>query len=74
MFHLVVPVCGLPLPGSIQSAAPSAVPASPAAGCTQIRLNGPRSRSRAFMTQFKATPPARQRFSSPVAPCSQSAS
>ena len=35
---------------SIQSAVPRDVPASPAAGWTQIFRNGPRSRSRAFIT------------------------
>lgn len=51
---------------SIHQAAPSAVPASSAAGCVQIFANGPWSRSQAFITQFSATPPARQRVSSLV--------
>src|SRR5215472_6944575 len=48
-------------------------PASPAAGCTHIRLNGPLSRSRAFITQLSATPPARHRLYALVACWSQEA-
>ena len=58
---------------SSQSAAPSAVPASPAAGCTQISSNGPSSRRRALSTQLSATPPAMHNRRSPVASCSQCA-
>ena len=54
-------------------AAPSAVPASPAAGCTQICSNGPSAASRELATQFSATPPAMHRFGSFVRACSQRA-
>src|SRR5204862_538947 len=40
------------------SAAPRAVPASPAAGCTHNRRYGPCADSRALATQLSATPPA----------------
>ena len=44
------------------AAAPSAPPASPAAGCTNSRSNGPSRRMRPLATQLSATPPAMQRF------------
>ena len=43
------------------SAAPSAPPASPAAGWIQISSNGPSRRMRPLPTQLSATPPARHR-------------
>ena len=45
-----------------KSAAPSAPPASPAAGWIQICSNGPSRRSRPLATQLSATPPARHRL------------
>ena len=56
------------------SAPPSAVPASPAAGCTQTVSNGPSAASRELATQFSATPPAMVSTRSPVCSCSQRAS
>ncbi len=53
----------------MKSAAPSAPPASPAAGWIQIRSNGPSRRMRPLPTQLSATPPARQRFFIPVWAC-----
>ena len=47
------------------SAAPSAPPASPAAGWIQMSSNGPSRSSRPLATQFSATPPARTRFFMP---------
>ncbi len=44
------------------SAAPSAPPASPAAGCTQMFSNLPSRNTLPFATQLSATPPARHRF------------
>ena len=44
------------------SAAPSAPPASPAAGWIQMSSNGPSRSSRPLATQFSATPPARTRL------------
>lgn len=55
------------------SAAPSAAPASPAADCTHTRANEPWSRSRAFITQLRATPPARHKSPAPLASRSQRA-
>ena len=54
-------------------AAPRAPPASPAAGCTKTRRKGPSRQSRALATLFSATPPARQRSSSPVSRCNRRA-
>ena len=51
------------------SAAPTAPPASPAAGWIQIVSNGPSRRSRPLATQLSATPPARHRFFMPVVAC-----
>src|SRR2546422_6093446 len=48
---------------------PRAPPASPAAGWIQSRLKGPSRKIRPLATQLSATPPARQRFSSPVSRC-----
>ena len=48
------------------SAAPSAPPASPAAGWIQMRSKLPSRRILPLATQLSATPPARQRFSAPV--------
>lgn len=52
-----------------KSAAPSAPPASPAAGWIQIRSNGPSRRTRPLATQLSATPPASVRFEEPVTSC-----
>ena len=54
------------------SAAPTAIPESPAAGWTKTSSNGVSGRMRPLATAFSATPPARQRFGIPVR--SQSAS
>ena len=48
------------------SAAPSAPPASPAAGWIQRRSAIPLRSSLPLATQLSATPPARQRFADPV--------
>ncbi len=48
------------------SAAPTAPPASPAAGCSHRLSNKPCFSSLPLATQLSATPPARQRFFSPV--------
>ena len=50
-------------------AAPSAPPASPAAGWIQTWSNGPSRRIFPFPTQFSATPPAMHRLGSPVSAC-----
>ena len=42
------------------------MPESPAAGWTYTSSNGVSGRMRPFATAFSATPPARQRFGSPV--------
>ena len=52
------------------SAAPSAFPASPAAGWMNMCSNGVSWSSRAFITEFSATPPASARFLEPVRSCS----
>ena len=66
---------GRPARARTCSAAPRAVPASPAAGCTQTSLEGPsRARSALLATQFSATPPAMASTRSPVRSCSQPAS
>ena len=55
-------------------AAPSDVPASPAAGCTHTSSNGVSRQMRVLATQFNAVPPAMARVRSPVRSCSQQAS
>jgi|OM-RGC.v1.036520639 hypothetical protein len=47
-------------------AAPKAPPASPAAGCTHIFSKIFSFCNTPFATQFKATPPAKHKFFSPV--------
>ena len=56
---VVIGASSSPASAATVSAAPRAVPESPAAGCTQISANGPSSSNRVLATQFKATPPAR---------------
>ena len=53
----------------MNSATPSAPPASPAAGWIQTLSNGPSRRIRPLPTQLSATPPARQRLRIPVSAC-----
>ena len=53
----------------IQSATPSAPPASPAAGCTQMSSKGVSRRTWPLATQLSATPPAITRFFIPVRAC-----
>ena len=49
-----------------QSAAPIALPASPAAGWIHSSSNGPSRSRRPLATQLSATPPARHSFFMPV--------
>ena len=60
-----------PCSALICSAAPSAVPESPAAGCTQTCSKGVSRQMRVFATQFSAVPPAIVSRASPVRSCSQ---
>jgi hypothetical protein len=52
---VVMAVRSSPASAATVSAAPSAVPESPAAGCTQISLNGLSASSLVLATQFRAT-------------------
>ena len=66
----ILPLHDVPLPIEklmpCEEGRPIAPPASPAAGCIHRSSKGPSRRMRALATQFRAQPPARQRFRAPV--------